>query len=156
VALGRADGQGDLFDDGVRFCEESLPKNSIYRFLARERERLFPDELFADLFCERGRRSVPPSVVATVMFFSTNRGDRVARGVLKAIAEVGIDQVTISRGRPTRALQRRPSLPSPVPEGADRTLPRFPGYRRSALASWPRCGGCFARPEVLAEDFPGQ
>jgi IS5 family transposase len=50
-----------------RFCEESLPENSIYRFLARERDRLFPDELFADLFSASGRRSVPPSVVATVM-----------------------------------------------------------------------------------------
>jgi hypothetical protein len=67
VTLGRADGQGDLFDDVVRFCEESLPENSIYRFLAGERDRLFPDEMFADLFSERGRRSVPPSVVATVM-----------------------------------------------------------------------------------------
>ena len=57
----------NLFDEASRFCEESLPENSIYRFLARERERLFPDELFADLFSGRGRRSVPPSVVATVM-----------------------------------------------------------------------------------------
>ncbi|GAA1295633.1 hypothetical protein GCM10009609_76290 [Pseudonocardia aurantiaca] len=65
--MGRADGQGDLFDGASRFCEESLPENSIYRFLARERGRLFPDELFADLFSGRGRRSVPPSVVATVM-----------------------------------------------------------------------------------------
>ena len=67
MTLGRADHQGDLFDDAVRFCEESLPENSIYRFLARERDRLFADELFADLFCDQGRRSVPPSVVATVM-----------------------------------------------------------------------------------------
>ena len=67
MTLGRADHQGDLFDEVSRFCEESLPGNSIYRFLARERDRLFPDELFADLFCDRGRRSVPPSVVATVM-----------------------------------------------------------------------------------------
>jgi hypothetical protein len=74
VVLGRADRQGDLFDDGLRFCEESLPENSIYRFLARERERLFPDELFADLFCERGRRSVPPSVVATVMVLQRLEG----------------------------------------------------------------------------------
>jgi Transposase domain (DUF772) len=74
VALGRADGQGDLFDDGLRFCEESLPENSIYRFLARERERLFPDELFCDLFSERGRRSVPPSVVATVMVLQRLEG----------------------------------------------------------------------------------
>jgi Transposase DDE domain/Transposase domain (DUF772) len=74
VVLGRADRQGDLFDDGLRFCEESLPENSIYRFLGRERERLFPAELFADLFCERGRRSVPPSVVATVMVLQRLEG----------------------------------------------------------------------------------
>ena len=61
------DRQGDLFDDVVRFCEGSLPGNSIYGFLAWERDRLFPDELFDDLFSERGRASVPPSVVATVM-----------------------------------------------------------------------------------------
>ena len=65
--MGRADRQGDLFDDVVRFCERSLPANSIYGFLARERDRLFPDELFDDLFEATGRRSVPPSVVATVM-----------------------------------------------------------------------------------------
>lgn len=42
VTMGRADRQGDLFDDVVRFCEGSLPTNSIYGFLARERDRLFP------------------------------------------------------------------------------------------------------------------
>ena len=67
MTLGRADRQADLFDEAAGFCERSLPENSIYRFLARERDRLFPDELFADLFTDRGRRSVPPSVVATVM-----------------------------------------------------------------------------------------
>jgi hypothetical protein len=67
VTLGRADRQGDLFDDALGFCERSLPENSIFRFLARERDRLFPDELFADLFTDRGRCSVPPSMVATVM-----------------------------------------------------------------------------------------
>ena len=67
VTMGRADRQGDLFDYVVRFCEGSLPGNSIYGFLARERDRLFPDELFDDLFEASGRRSVPPSVVATVM-----------------------------------------------------------------------------------------
>lgn len=65
--MGRADRQGDLFDDVVRFCEGSLPANSIYGFLARERDRLLRDELFDDLFEASGRRSVPPSVVATVM-----------------------------------------------------------------------------------------
>jgi hypothetical protein len=74
VTLGRADRQGDLFDEVARFCEETLPENSIYGFLARERDRLFPDELFADLFTGTGRRSVPPSVVATVMVLQRLEG----------------------------------------------------------------------------------
>ena len=74
VTLGRADRQVDLFDDVAGFCEESLPENSIYRFLARERDWLFPDELFVDLFTDRGRRSVPPSVVATVMVLQRLEG----------------------------------------------------------------------------------
>lgn len=67
MTLGVAERQGDLFDDVTRFCAETLPESSVYSVLARERDHLFPDEMFADLFCERGRRSVPPSVVATVM-----------------------------------------------------------------------------------------
>jgi hypothetical protein len=68
MSLGFADRQGDLLDDAVRFCDQALPETSVYGLLHRERDRLFPDELFADeLFSDRGRRSVPPSVVATVM-----------------------------------------------------------------------------------------
>jgi len=74
VTLGRADHQTDLFDEVARFCEATLPENSIYGFLARERDRLFPDEMFADLFSDRGRRSVPPSVVATVMVLQRLEG----------------------------------------------------------------------------------
>jgi len=74
VTLGRADRQADLFDDGGGYCERTLPENSIFRFLARERDRLFPDVLFADLFTERGRCSVPPSVVATVMVLQRLEG----------------------------------------------------------------------------------
>src|SRR5256714_9399112 len=67
MTLGQADRQGDLVDDVTRFCDKALPESSIYAVLYRERDRLFPDEMFADLFSEKGRRSVPPSVVATVM-----------------------------------------------------------------------------------------
>jgi hypothetical protein len=74
VTLGRADRQADLFDDGGGYCERTLPANSIFRFLARERDRLFPDGLFADLFTDRGRCSVPPSVVATVMVLQRLEG----------------------------------------------------------------------------------
>jgi hypothetical protein len=67
MTLGLAEHQGNLFDEVARFCEAELPASSIYALLHRERDHLFPDEFFADLFSAHGRRSVPPSVVATVM-----------------------------------------------------------------------------------------
>jgi hypothetical protein len=42
--------------------------------LHRERDQLFPDEAFSDLFEEKGRRSVPPSVVAVVMVLQRLEG----------------------------------------------------------------------------------
>ncbi len=74
MSLGQAERQGYLLDDVMRFCGEALPEHSIYSFLHRERDRLFPDEMFADLFDERGRRSVPPSVVAVVMVLQRLEG----------------------------------------------------------------------------------
>ena len=74
MALGVAERQGDLLDDLNRFCDEALDDESIYSFLHRERDHLFPDEFFADLFSERGRRSVPPSVVAVVMVLQRLEG----------------------------------------------------------------------------------
>ncbi|MBV9661036.1 MAG: transposase [Acidimicrobiales bacterium] len=61
-----------MFDDVKRFCDEA--ESSIYAVLHRERDRLFPDGLFADLFSSRGRQSVPPSVVATVMVLQRLEG----------------------------------------------------------------------------------
>jgi Transposase DDE domain/Transposase domain (DUF772) len=74
VSLGEAPRQLDLLDPVTRFCDESLPASSIYGFLFRERDRLFPDDLFVDLFATIGRRSVPPSVVATVMVLQRLEG----------------------------------------------------------------------------------
>ena len=74
MSLGLSDPQQDLLDDVSWFCEEVLPPNSIYSVLHRERHRLFPDEMFADLFSQKGRRSVPPSVVATVMVLQRLEG----------------------------------------------------------------------------------
>jgi hypothetical protein len=74
MTLGLAGRQGDLLDDVNRFCDEALPEHSVYGLLHRERDRLFPDEFFADLFSERGRRSVPPSVVATVLVLQRLEG----------------------------------------------------------------------------------
>lgn len=81
MSLGLADRQGDLLDDVTRFCDETLPQGSIYRVLHVEGDRLFPDEMFADLFPSgRGRPSVPADVVATVMVLQAleSRSDREA------------------------------------------------------------------------------
>lgn len=74
VTLGLAQRQGDLLDDLTRFCGEAVGDGSIYGLLHRERDRLFPDALFADLYTDRGRRSVPPSVLACVMVLQRLEG----------------------------------------------------------------------------------
>ena len=74
MTLGLAQKQSNLFDDVEQFCEEVLSERSIYSFLHRERDRLFPDEVFSDLFTSTGRRSVPPSVVAVVMVLQRLEG----------------------------------------------------------------------------------
>ena len=50
MTLGRAERQGRLGNVAVARCEAELPDGSIYRLLHRERDRLFGDELFADLY----------------------------------------------------------------------------------------------------------
>jgi len=74
VTLGRQLRRPDPPATGARWCEAALPEGSVYRFLARERARLFPPELFADLFQPTGRRSVPPSILAVVMVLQRLEG----------------------------------------------------------------------------------
>jgi hypothetical protein len=74
VALGVASQQLDLLDPVTRFCDEALPSSSIFVFLHGQRDVLFPDGMFTDLFAAVGRRSVPPSVVATVMVLQRLEG----------------------------------------------------------------------------------
>lgn len=74
MTLGTAERQGDLLDDVTRFCDATLAESSVYAVLHRQRDRLFPDAMFADLFSPRGRRSVPPSVVAVVMVLQRLEG----------------------------------------------------------------------------------
>lgn len=52
-----------------------LPTGSVFAFLAEHRHRLFPAEMFADLFPSgRGRPSIPPEVVASVIVLQTLQG----------------------------------------------------------------------------------
>ena len=67
MTLGLAPKQGDLLRTTVGYCESRIGADSIYAVLNRECFTLFPDEIFADLFTDVGRRSVPPMIVAVVM-----------------------------------------------------------------------------------------
>jgi IS5 family transposase len=52
-----------------------LPPGSVFAFLAEHRSRLFPDEMFADLFASgRGRPSVPGQVIASAIVLQTLHG----------------------------------------------------------------------------------
>jgi hypothetical protein len=74
VTLGRTPSQADLLRSTVNFCEGRVAPDSIYGVLHRECFSLFPDEVFADLFTDVGRRSVPPMIVAVVMVLQRLEG----------------------------------------------------------------------------------
>jgi IS5 family transposase len=61
--------------DAMALCGHLVPRDSVHWFLAEHRQRLFPDEMFADLFGSgRGRPSVPADVIATVMVLQALEG----------------------------------------------------------------------------------
>ncbi|HWT49469.1 MAG TPA: transposase, partial [Mycobacterium sp.] len=72
--MGRAPVQADLLRSTVNFCEGRVAPDSIYGVLHRECFNLFPDGMFADLFTDVGRRSVPPMIVAVVMVLQRLEG----------------------------------------------------------------------------------
>lgn len=67
MTQGRTPDTLDLFDTSRDFCDRLLAESSIYRLLYEHGDGLFPDEFFADLYSSRGRASVPPRILATVM-----------------------------------------------------------------------------------------
>jgi len=71
---GSSDQNLELLDAGV-LVGHLVDDGSVYGFLAQHRRRLFPDDMFADLFpSQRGRPSVPADVVATVMVLQSLEG----------------------------------------------------------------------------------
>ena len=74
MTLGLTPKQGDLLRTTVGYCEPRVGTGSIYAVLNRECFGLFPDEMFADLFTDVGRRSVPPMIVAVVMVLQRIEG----------------------------------------------------------------------------------
>jgi Transposase DDE domain/Transposase domain (DUF772) len=74
MSLGLSPRQQDMLATTTSFCEPLVAPDSIYGLLHRECHRLFPDEMFADLFCDVGRRCVPPMIVAVVMVLQRLEG----------------------------------------------------------------------------------
>jgi hypothetical protein len=74
MTAGTTPKQADLWAGTAAVCEGRVGEQSIWAVLYREGDRLFGDELFADLFAEVGRRSVPPRIVATVMVLQRLQG----------------------------------------------------------------------------------
>jgi hypothetical protein len=67
VTAGVTPAQPSLLTGTALLCDGLVGEDSIWGLLHREGHRLFPDEMFADVFADTGRRSVPPRIVATVM-----------------------------------------------------------------------------------------
>ena len=74
MTLGVTPRQQNMFGSTVAYCGGRVPAGSIYAVLHRECFTLFPDEMFADLFTDVGRRSVPPMIVAVVMVLQRIEG----------------------------------------------------------------------------------
>ena len=82
---GRSDRDRELLD-AAALCRHLVADESVHAFLADHRVRLFPDEMFGDLFLSgRGRPSVPGDVIATVMVLQALEGlsDRDAAVALR-------------------------------------------------------------------------
>ena len=74
MSLGTTPRQPDLFRTTTSYCAPRVAETSVYGLLYRESGSLFPDALFADLFTDIGRRSVPPQVVAVVLVLQRLEG----------------------------------------------------------------------------------
>ena len=71
---GRVQDQRDFWDV-ESLVGHLLPAGGVFGFLAEQRLRLFPAEMFDDLFPSgRGRPSIPPDVVAAVIVLQTLHG----------------------------------------------------------------------------------
>ena len=74
MTLGQSPTQPDVFRSTAAYCEGRVRPDSLYALLHRECFTLFPDDMFADLFTDIGRRSIPPMIVAVVMVLQRLEG----------------------------------------------------------------------------------
>jgi transposase len=74
MTMGTSEPHDDLFRSVRELCDATVGERSIFRLLAEQGHLLFVDEMFADLYSPRGRRSIAPRVMATVMVLQRFEG----------------------------------------------------------------------------------
>lgn len=145
---GESDRQRELLDvESV--AGHLLVPGSVFALLAEHRDRLFPSELFADLFpSERGRPSIPGEVIASVIVLQALYGhsDREAIDALTfdlrwkaacgyAIDAKGFDPSTLTYWRRRLAASDRPQRIFEVVRDVINETGAVAGKQRRALDS---------------------
>jgi IS5 family transposase len=148
VMQGESDRQRELLDvESV--AGHLLEPGSVFALLAEHRDRLFPSELFADLFPSgRGRPSIPGEVIASVIVLQALYGhsDREAVDALTfdlrwkaacgyAIDAKGFDPSTLTYWRRRLAASDRPQRIFEVVRGVITETGAVAGKQRRALDS---------------------
>jgi hypothetical protein len=93
--------QADMWRGSAGVVEGRVAPDSIWALLHREGHRLFGDDLFSDLFSDRGRRSIPPQIVATVMVLQKLFG-KTDREAVEAFAHTVLVDMRARLARSTR------------------------------------------------------
>src|SRR5216683_2760161 len=79
--MGRRTAQDKLFAADHVYLD-FVGRDTLYGYMAQNREQLFRDEDFAALYCpDNGRQSVPPSVAVSVLFLRAYEGVSFAEAV---------------------------------------------------------------------------
>lgn len=83
-----SDGQGDIFSADNLYLT-MVGASTFYAFLAREGERLFPDEMFASWYCsENGRPCVSPCLLTKVLLLQMYDRCSDAEAVQRAVFDI--------------------------------------------------------------------
>jgi hypothetical protein len=84
--MGKRSAQDKLFAADHVYLD-FVGRDTLYGYLAQNREQMFRDEDFAAMYCpDNGRQSVPPSVAVSVLFLRAYEG-------VSFTEAVGADQV---------------------------------------------------------------
>jgi hypothetical protein len=79
--MGKRSGQDKLFAADQVYLD-FVGRDTLYGYMAQNREQMFRDEDFAALYCaDNGRQSVPPSLAVSVLFLRAYEGVSFAEAV---------------------------------------------------------------------------